>query len=46
MTARTARTEFGGWFVVAMCVLGTAVLLGLLFSSGPNWAPELSAPWR
>ena len=46
MTARTARTEFGGWFVVAMCVLGTAVLLGLLFGSGPNWAPELSAPWR
>ncbi len=46
MTARTSRTEFGGWFVVAMCVLGTAVLLGLLFSSGPNWAPELSAPWR
>jgi serine/threonine protein kinase len=46
LVTRTARTEFGGWFVVAMSVLGTAVLLGLLFSGGPNWAPGLSAPWR
>ena len=42
---RTARSEFGGWLVVAMCTLGTAVLLGLLFSGGPNWAPALTAPW-
>ncbi len=42
---RTARSEFGGWLVVAMCALGTAVLLGLLFSGGPNWAPALTAPW-
>jgi len=42
---RTARSEFGGWLVVAMCALGTAVLLGLLFSGGPNWAPALAAPW-
>ena len=46
LVARTARTEFGGWFVVAMSVLGSAVLLGLLFSQGPNWAPALDAPWR
>ena len=42
---RTARSEFGGWLVVAMCALGTAVLLGLLLSGGPNWAPALTAPW-
>ena len=42
---RTARSEFGGWLVVAMCAVGTAVLLGLLFSGGPNWAPALTAPW-
>jgi cell division septation protein DedD len=42
---RTARSEFGGLLVVAMCALGTAVLLGLLFSAGPNWAPALAAPW-
>ena len=41
LVTRTARSEFGGWFVVAMCVLGTAVLLGLLLSDGPNWAPAL-----
>ena len=46
LTTRTAATEFGGWFVVAMSVLGGAVLLGLLFSGGPNWAPQLDAPWR
>jgi hypothetical protein len=28
-----------------MCALGTAVLLGLLFSGGPNWSPALTAPW-
>ena len=43
---RTARSEFGGWFVAAMSLLGTAVLLGLLFNGGPNWAPALHAPWR
>jgi predicted Ser/Thr protein kinase len=43
---RTSRTEFGGWFVVVTCVLGVAVLLGLLLSTGPNWAPALSAPWH
>ena len=42
---RTARSEFGGLLVVAMCALGTAVLLGLLLSGGPNWAPALTAPW-
>jgi serine/threonine protein kinase len=46
MVSRTARSEFGGWFVIAMSVLGTAVLLGLLLTVGPNWAPALSAPWR
>lgn len=46
LVARTARSEFGGWFVVAMCALGTAVLVGLLLSGGPNWAPQVSAPWR
>jgi hypothetical protein len=45
-TARTSRTEFGGWFVVGMAVLGTAVMLGLLLSSGPNWAPAAGGPWR
>ena len=45
LVARTARSEFGGWFVTAMCVLGTAVLVGLLLNSGPNWAPALGAPW-
>jgi hypothetical protein len=45
-TARTSRTEFGGWFVVGMAALGTAVMLGLLLSGGPNWAPAAAAPWR
>ncbi len=45
LVARTARSEFGGWFVAVMCVLGTAVLLGLLLSGGPNWAPASGAPW-
>ena len=46
LVERNARSEFGGWFVAAMCALGTAVLLGLLFTDGPNWAPQLGAPWR
>jgi serine/threonine protein kinase len=46
LVTRAAGTEFGGWFVVVMSVLGTAVLLGLLFSGGPNWAPQVHAPWR
>ena len=46
LVSRTAGTEFGGWFVVGMSVLGSAVLLGLLFGGGPNWAPEVHAPWR
>ena len=33
----------GSWWRCAL--LGTAVLLGLLFSGGPNWAPALAAPW-
>ncbi len=46
LVTRTAATEFGGWFVVGMSVLGTAVLLGLLLGGGPNWAPYPNAPWR
>jgi serine/threonine protein kinase len=46
LVTRTARTELGGWFVVGMSVLGAAVLLGLLLSGGPNWAPGVGAPWR
>ena len=46
LATRTAGTEFGGWFVVGMSVLGSAVLLGLLFGNGPNWAPWVHAPWR
>lgn len=46
LVTRTARSEFGGWFVTAMCLLGATVLLGLLLSDGPTWAPALSAPWR
>jgi hypothetical protein len=42
---RTARSDYAGWFVTAMCLLGAAVLFGLLFGDGPNWAPALSAPW-
>ena len=38
-------TELGGWFVVAMCLLATAVLVALLLDAGPNWTPALSAPW-
>ncbi len=43
---RTSRSEFGGWFVVAMALLGAAVMVALLASGGPNWAPAASAPWR
>jgi serine/threonine protein kinase len=46
LATRTARTELGGWLVVAMSLIGSAVLLGLLFGDGPNWAPQLHAPWR
>jgi hypothetical protein len=46
LVVRTARSEFGGWFVIVMSLLGTAVFFGLLLSSGPNWTPALSAPWR
>jgi len=46
LVTRTAGTEFGGWFVVGMSVLGAVVLLGLLFGGGPNWAPLVNAPWR
>jgi hypothetical protein len=46
LVTRTSRTEFGGWFVAGMSVLGAVVLLGLLFSNGPNFAPYVHAPWR
>lgn len=46
LVLRTSRSEYAGWFVVALGVLGAAVMLGLLFSEGPNWAPAASAPWR
>ncbi|MCW2847034.1 MAG: serine/threonine protein kinase, partial [Marmoricola sp.] len=46
LVTRTSRSEFGGWLVVALGVVGTAVLVVLLGSTGPNWAPALSAPWR
>ena len=45
LVTRTAGTELGGWFVVVMCLLATAVLVALLLDSGPNWTPALSAPW-
>jgi hypothetical protein len=46
MASRTARSEFGGWLVTAMSLLGVAVLVALLLSGGPTWAPSVSAPWR
>ena len=46
LVGRTASTDFGGWFVVVACLLGAAVLLGLLFETGANWAPAVSAPWN
>lgn len=45
LVLRAARTEYWGWFVAVMAGLGAAVLLGLLLSEGPNWAPALGAPW-
>jgi serine/threonine protein kinase len=45
LVTRTARSEFGGWLVAAMCLLLSAVLLALLLSGGANWAPALQAPW-
>ena len=41
---RTPATEFGGWFVVVMCLLGAAGLLALLLDVGPNWAPAVVLP--
>jgi predicted Ser/Thr protein kinase len=46
MASRTARSELGGWLVTAMSVVGAAVLVALLLSGGPTWAPSVSAPWR
>ena len=46
LVSRTARTEFLGWFVAVMSVVGAAALLALLLSSGPNWAPDVGAPWN
>jgi hypothetical protein len=46
LVVRTSRSEFGGWFVAVMAVLGAATLLGLLLSGGPNWSPATGAPWR
>jgi hypothetical protein len=46
MASRTARSELGGWLVTAMSLLGAAVLVALLLSGGPTWAPSVSAPWR
>jgi len=45
LVMRTARTEYWGWFVAVMAAVGTAALLGLLLTDGPNWAPALGAPW-
>ncbi len=46
LVARTARTELGGWFVLAMCLVGSTLLVGVLLSTGPNWAPATEVPWR
>lgn len=43
---RNTRREFAGWFTLIMCCLGAAVLVGLLFGDGPNWAPAVSGPFR
>lgn len=45
-TTATSRSEWWGWFVAATSTVLAAVLLALLFGSGPNWAPGLHAPWR
>ncbi|WP_091732951.1 serine/threonine-protein kinase [Nocardioides scoriae] len=46
LVTRTARTEFLGWFVAVMGAVGAAALLGVLLSAGPNWAPDVAAPWN
>lgn len=46
LTRRTARTDYGGWFVVGMSVVGVVLLVTLLLGSGPSWAPALTAPWH
>lgn len=43
---RNSRREFAGWFVLVMCCVGAAVLVGLLLGDGPNWAPAASGPFR
>ena len=45
LVRRTGDTELGGWFVVAMSVVGVAVMLGLLVGAGPEWAPASGSPW-
>ncbi|MCW2868313.1 MAG: serine/threonine protein kinase, partial [Marmoricola sp.] len=45
-TTATSRSEWWGWFVAGTSTVLAAVLLALLFGSGPNWAPGLHAPWR
>lgn len=42
---RTSRTEWGGWLLAVMSVVGAAALLGVLLSSGPNWAPGVAPPF-
>jgi serine/threonine protein kinase len=44
MVTRSARSEFGGWFVAVMCLLLAAGLVALLLNGGPNWAPAVSGP--
>jgi hypothetical protein len=44
MVTRSARSEFGGWFVAGMCLLLAAGLVALLLNGGPNWAPAVSGP--
>lgn len=43
---RTARSEWGGWLLAVMAFVGAAALLGVLLSEGPNWAPDVSPPFR
>ena len=42
----TARSQAVAWLVVAACLLGSAVLLGMLGQGGPSWAPAVGPPWR
>ena len=44
LVTRTARSEFGGWFVVVMCLLLAAGLVALLLNGGPTWGPAPSGP--